>query len=95
MRRRYVRYPLLYVYPTLCTEFSLLSVIVSITVLYASYELFRWFYNIFRLKVCAVKCRYTTGMTLNNILVKFGIKYRIRSGNSIVFQSSETRLIMA
>ena len=40
-----------------------------------------------------VLCDLPSG--LNNVSVKFGVKYRIRSGNSIVFQSSETRLIMA
>ena len=34
--------------------------LVSVTILYVSHELFRWFYNIFRLKVCAINCQYTT-----------------------------------
>ena len=46
MRRRYVRYPLLYVYQTLCRNFSLLSVLVSIIILHVSYELFQWFYHL-------------------------------------------------
>ena len=50
MRRRYVQYPLLYVYQTLCKYFLLLSVLVVIIILHLSYGLFRWFYNIFRLK---------------------------------------------
>ena len=45
MRYRYVRYQLLYMYQTLCKDFSLLSVLVSIIILHVSYELFRWFYR--------------------------------------------------
>ena len=40
-------------------DFSLLSVLVAMIILYVSYELSRWFYRIFRLKVCAVDCRST------------------------------------
>ena len=40
--------------------FLLLSVLVVIIILHVSYELFRWFYNIFRLKVCAVNCQCAT-----------------------------------
>ena len=45
-----MQYPLLYVYQTLCKYFLLLSVLVVIIILHLSYGLFRWFYNIFRLK---------------------------------------------
>ena len=55
-----MRYPLLYVSQTLCKDFSLLSVLVSMIILHISYELFRWFYSIFRLKVCAVNYRFPT-----------------------------------
>ena len=50
--------PLLYICQTLCKGLSLLSVLVSIIILHVSYELFRWFCIIFRLKVCAVDCMY-------------------------------------
>ena len=59
MRKRYVQFSLLYIYQRLCKDFSLLSVLISIIILYVSYELSRWFYSIFSLKVCAVDYRCT------------------------------------
>ena len=51
---------LLYIYQTLCKDFLLLFVLIAIIILHVSYELFRWFYNIFHLKECAPNCQCTT-----------------------------------
>ena len=40
--------------------FLVVRVLVAIIILHASYGLFCWFYNLFRLKVCAVNCQCTT-----------------------------------
>ena len=52
-----MRYPI-----NLCLskDLLMLSVLLAVIMLHAFYELFRWFCNIFHLKVCAVNCRCTT-----------------------------------
>ena len=64
MRRRYVRYPFLYVYQTLCKSFSLLPVLVSIIILLVSYKLFRWFYSTLPSEGVCSKLPMYYGMTL-------------------------------